>query len=66
MAAILRLFIYNHLDQISHTDMHKTHTRAHTHSEIPKRGGVQKKAISEEFGGCLKRFFPGGLSKVGG
>ena len=27
--------------------------------------GFQKEAISEGMGGCLQRFFPGGLSKIG-
>ena len=27
--------------------------------------GVQKEAISKGMGGCLQRFFPGGLSKIG-
>ena len=30
-----------------------------------EEGGFQKEAISEGMGGCLKRFFPAGLSKVG-
>ena len=43
-----------------------TPPHTHTHTEIPRGGGVQKKAIPEGLGGCLQRFFPGGLSKVGG
>ena len=33
--------------------------------EIPSGGGVQKKAISEGVGGCLERFFLGGLNEIG-
>ena len=34
-------------------------------TEIPRGGGVQQEAISEEVGSYLQRFFPpGGLSKT--
>ena len=45
-------------------NIHTPHTENNGNFE-GRGGGVPNEAFSEGGGGCLQRFYPGGLSKIG-